>query len=190
MRVLDDAFAYFESEIQSAKAGVPDLEILNNAQRVQIVVEEKSVLSHGCVQSFFTGVAEGRVAHVVHQGKSFNKIHVQSELGCDGAGNLRHFNGVGQTIAEVVGEAAGKNLRLGFEAAKRASVNDAVPVALEIVAIGMLGFRNSASAGLLHPHGVVGQHEGSLALWKWKASTTRSQGHVEGKTFTNVMLKG
>jgi hypothetical protein len=63
-----------------------------------------------------------------------------------------------QAIAEVVGEAAGKNLGFGFEPAKGAGMNDAVTVPLEIVAIGMLGFRNSASAGLFDPHSVVGQH--------------------------------
>ena len=71
---------------------------------------------------------------------------------------------MGQAIAEVIGEAAGKNLGLGFQAAKSARMDDAVAVALKVVAIGMLGLRNAASAGLLHPHGVVGQHEESLAL--------------------------
>ena len=159
VRVLDDAFAHFKGKVQAAKAGVADFEILDDAQRVQIVIEEQSMLSHGGVQRFFSGVAKGRMPDVVHQGKGFHQIDVQSELGRDGAGNLRHFDGVGQAIAKVVGEAAGKNLGLGFEPAKGAGVNDAVPVALEIIAIGMLGLRNSASAGLFDPHGVVGQHE-------------------------------
>ena len=120
---------------------------------------KKSVLAHGGVQCFFSGMAEGRMSDVVHQGKGLNQVHVQAQLRCNGAGNLRHFDGMGQAIAEVVGEAAGEDLGLGFEAAKSAGVNDAVAVALEIIAIGMLGFRNSASAGLFDPHGVVGQHE-------------------------------
>ena len=64
----------------------------------------------------------------------------------------------------MIGEAAGKDLGLGLQPAESAGVNDAVAVALEIVAIGMLGLGNAASAGLLHPHGVVGQHRESLAL--------------------------
>ena len=176
VRVLDDAFAHFESEIQPAKAGVADFKIFDDAQRVQIVVEEESMLPHGGIERFFAGMAEGRMPDVVNQGKSLDQVHVEAKRARDGAGDLRHFEGVGQAIAEVVGEAAGEDLRLGFEAAKRAGVNDAVPVALEIVAIGMLGFRNSASAGLLHPHRVVGQHKGSLALSKWEAS----EGHLPG----------
>ena len=172
VRVLDDAFAHFKGQIQAAKAGIADLEILDNAQRVQIVIEEKSVLPHGGVQRFFSGMAKGRMSDVVHQGEGLHQIHVQPKLGGDGAGDLRDFDGMGEAIAEVVGEAAGKNLCLGFEPAKSAGMNDAVPVPLEIIAIGMLGFRNSASAGLFDPHGVVGQHEGSLALSK--ASVAKS----------------
>jgi len=156
--VLDDAFPYFEGQVQAAKASVSNLEILDDPQRVQIVIEEGSVFPHGCVQSFFTRVAEGRMSHVVHQGEGLHQVYVQPKLGSDGAGDLGHFNRMSQAIAEVVGEAAGKNLGFGFEPAKGAGMNDAVTVPLEIVAIGMLGFRNSASAGLFDPHGVVGQH--------------------------------
>ena len=71
---------------------------------------------------------------------------------------------MGKAVAEVIGEAAGEDLGLGFQTAKSTGVDDAVAVALEVVAIGMLGLGDAASAGLLHPHGVVGQHGGSLAL--------------------------
>ena len=98
------------------------------------------------------------------QGQGFDQIHVQAELGCDGAGDLGDFEGMGKAIAEVIGKSAGEDLGLGFQAAKSPRMDDAVAVPLEIVAIGMLGLRNAASAGLLHPHGVVGQHGASLAL--------------------------
>ena len=55
---------------------------------------------------------------------------------------------MGQAIAEVVGEAAGENLGLGFEPAKGAGMNDAVAVALEIVAIRMLGLREFGVRGI------------------------------------------
>ena len=138
---------------------------------MQIVIEEKSVFPHGGVERFFSGMTEGRMSHVVHQGQGLHQVHVQPELGCDRAGNLCDLDGVGQAIAEVVGKAAGKDLCFGFEPAKGAGMNDAVTVTLEIVAIGMLGLRNSASAGLFDPHGVVGQHNGSLAFsCFWPAS--------------------
>src|ERR1700733_6690399 len=71
---------------------------------------------------------------------------------------------MGQTVAEVVGITAGKDLRLRLQAPEGAGMDDAVPVPLKIIAIGMLGLGKTTSARLLHPHGVVGQHRRSLAL--------------------------
>ncbi len=82
----------------------------------------------------------------------------------DGARDLRDFDGVGQPVAEMVGVAAGENLGLGFQPAKGARVDDAVAVALKIVAIGMLGLGIAPSAGLLHVNRVVGEHVASLTL--------------------------
>ena len=116
------------------------------------------------VQRFFAGVPERRVTDVVNQGQSLDQVHVKAELAGDGAGNLRHLQRVSQPVAKMIGETAGKNLGLGLQPAESAGMNDPVAVALEIVAIGVLGLGNAASAGLLHPHGVVGQHRESLAL--------------------------
>ena len=125
---------------------------------MDVVIEKKAVFAHGGVESFFAGVSKGRVADVMDQGESFDQVHIQTELRGDGSGDLRHFDGVGQTVAKVIGEAAGEDLGLGFEAAKSPRVDDAVAISLEVVAIGMLGLRKAASAGLFYPHGVVGQH--------------------------------
>ena len=70
-RVLDDAFADFEREVQAAKGGVALLEIFDDAQGVQVVVEEEAMIAHGGVERFFAGVAEGRMAEVVHQRQRF-----------------------------------------------------------------------------------------------------------------------
>ena len=163
-RVFDDALAHFESQIQPAKGGVALLEIFHDAQSVQVVVEEKAVGAHGGVQSLLAGVAKRRMAQVMHQRERFGQIDVEIECARDGARNLRHFNSVGEPVAEVVGIAAGENLGLGFEAAKSAGVDDAVAVALKVVAVGMRRFREAASAGKFHMHRVAGQHGDSLAL--------------------------
>ncbi len=70
---------------------------------------------------------------------------------------------MGEAVAEVVGVAAGENLRLGFEAAEGAGVNDAVAVALKVVAVGVRGLGEAASAGVFDVHRVGGQHGWSLA---------------------------
>jgi hypothetical protein len=63
-----------------------------------------------------------------------------------------------KTIAKVVGIAAGENLRFIFQAAKRTSVDDAVTVALILVAVRVGRFREAASAGLFCVHRVAGEH--------------------------------
>ena len=39
MRVLDDALAHAEGQVESAEGGVALLEILHDAQRMQVVIE-------------------------------------------------------------------------------------------------------------------------------------------------------
>ena len=56
-----------------------------------------------------------------------------------GARDLRNFNGVREPVAKMVGVAAGENLGLGFQPAKRPRMDYPVAVALKIVAIGMGG---------------------------------------------------
>jgi hypothetical protein len=70
---------------------------------------------------------------------------------------LRYLEGVGQAVAEVVGVAASENLSLGFQAAESAGMNDAIAVALEVVAVGMLRLRMTASAGVFRANGVGGE---------------------------------
>ena len=78
----------------------------------------------------------------------------------DGAGDLRDFERVGEAVAEMVGVAAGEDLRLGFEAAEGAGVDDAVAVALKVVAVGMRRFREAASAGVVDGHRVAAAEHG------------------------------
>ena len=163
VRVFDDAFADFEGQVQAAEGGVALFEIFDDAEGVQVVVEDEAVLAHGGVESFFTGVAEGWVADVVDQSQGFGEIDVEAEGSGDGAGDLRDFEGVGEAVAEVVGVAAGEDLRLGFEAAEGAGVNDAVAVTLKVVAVGVLGLREAASAGVVEGHRVGGQHGERIA---------------------------
>jgi hypothetical protein len=68
-----------------------------------------------------------------------------------------------QAVPEVIGISSGEDLGLGFKTAKGARVNDAVAVPLKIVAIGMLGFSEAASAGSFDVHRVGGEHAWSLS---------------------------
>jgi hypothetical protein len=129
---------------------------------MQVVVKEISVLAHCDVVCFFAGMAEGRMTNIMNQSQGLDQIDVQAKLSRDGSGDLRDLNGVSQTIAKVIRVAAGKDLGFCLKTAERSGVNDAIPVALKVVAVGMLRLGITASAGLLHPHGVVGEHRESL----------------------------
>ena len=103
------------------------------------------------------------MAEVVDQGERFHQVGVQSELRGDGARDLRDLDGVRQPVAEVVGVAAGKDLRLRFQTAKGAGMDDAVAVALKVVAVRMRRLGIAASARVFHAHRIVGEHGKSLA---------------------------
>src|SRR5260221_7825815 len=165
VRVLNDALADFKCQIQPAESGITQFEIFDDSERVQIVIEGKPVLAHGGVERFFSRVAKRRVAEVVNQGERLRQIGVQAKLHGDGARDLRDLNGVSQPVAEMIGVAAGENLRLRFQAAKGAGMDDTVTVALKVVAVGMRWLGMAASAGVFYAHRIVGEHGESLAFF-------------------------
>jgi len=92
--------------------GVAQLEVFHDAQRMEVVVEAQAVALEALIQRALAGVAEGRMADVVDQRQHLGKVFVQSQLLGNTARDLGHFDGVGQAAAEVVGGAAGEDLRL------------------------------------------------------------------------------
>ena len=109
-RVLDDAFADGEGEVEAAKGGVALFKPGDDAQGVEVVVEAEAVGAEALVEGFFAGVAEGRMADVVDQGESLGELGIEAEGGGQGAGDLGDFKGVGEAAAEVV---AGRARRAG-----------------------------------------------------------------------------
>ena len=83
------------------------------------------------VQDFLAFVAEGGMAEIVGQGDGFGQVFVEVEGAGDAAGDGGDLDGVGQAGAEMIARAVEENLRLVFQAAKGARVDDAVAVALE-----------------------------------------------------------
>jgi hypothetical protein len=82
-------------------------------------------------------MAEGWVADIVHQRQSFGHVFVQPQrTGC-GAGYLRHFHGVGEAAAKVIGVTVSEDLGFSGEAAKGTGMDDSRPVTLKGTAIGM-----------------------------------------------------
>jgi hypothetical protein len=70
---------------------------------------------------------------------------------------------VSQPISKVVGKAPGENLGLVFQPPKCPRVNNAVSVALKVVAVGMGSLRIATSARVLYAHRILSKHQRSLA---------------------------
>jgi len=78
-RVLMDAFADFESKVQAAKGGVA---LLGNPRRCAGRAgcdRRTGYVRAWQSQCLFAGMAEGRMAEIVHQGQRFGEIDVKSE---------------------------------------------------------------------------------------------------------------
>jgi hypothetical protein len=155
--MLDDAFTHLESQIESAKRGIAKFEVFDDTKRVQVVIERKTVLAHGGVKSFFSGMAKGWMADVVDQRQRFDEIAVESELRGDCPRDLCNFDRVRQAVAKVVGVAAREDLSLCFQTAKCAGVDYAVAIALKVVAVEMRRLGMAASAGMFNVDGVGGE---------------------------------
>ena len=160
--MLDDAFSDAEGEIQSGMGGIALLEVLDDAEGVDVVVESQAVALEAAVEGALSGVAEGRVANVVRQRQRFSEFMIESERGGQGAGDLGDFEGVRKAATEVVGwragARAGEDLGLAGEAAEGAGVEDARRVAGEWGAVGMKWFKMRA----LRERRVSGARDGDL----------------------------
>jgi len=84
--------------------------------------------------------------------ESFGKLRVQAKRRGDGAGDLRDLQGMRQAIAKMIRVAGGENLRLGFQAPKRAGMDDAIAVTRVITAVRMRRLGVSPAAGVFRAH--------------------------------------
>src|ERR1700681_1028692 len=126
--------------------------MFDDAEGVQIVIEAATMDAHQFIKFMFAGMAEWRMANVMNERRRLHKRRVQSQCVRNGTGDLRNFDRVRQAIAKMIGEAHGKNLGLGFQAAEGARVNDTIAVANVIVAVGMRRLNIATAARILDVH--------------------------------------
>ncbi len=119
--------------------GISLLKVLDDSKRMQIVVEAQAMPLQALVKRTFPRVAEGRVTDVVHQRQRLRKLFVQTQRRSDAPRDLLNLNGMSQPAAEVVGGAAGEDLRLPGKPAERPRLDDAFPVTLERASPGRSG---------------------------------------------------
>src|SRR6185437_1535671 len=86
-------------------------------------------------------MAERRMTNVMNQRQGFNQLFIQLKSRGSRAGDLRHFNRMRQSAAEVIGVPVSKNLRFSSEAAEGSRMNNSIAIALKSRAIGVGIFR-------------------------------------------------
>src|SRR5579863_909751 len=150
--MLDDSLAHLKRQIEPRKVQIALLELLDNMQRVQIVVEMVAMLAHSQVELPLACVSKWRMPNVVYQRQSLHQIAVQSQRARNRAANLRHFQCVREPVAKMIGKARGENLCLGFQPAKCPRMHHTVAVPRVIVAVGMRRLAITPASRLLHVH--------------------------------------
>ena len=149
--VLGEAFQGFPGEVQAVEAGVTLFEQRDGLEALGVVVEA-AIGAHLRIERLLAGVAERRVAEVVGERQGFGQVLVEPQAARQGAGDLRHLDGVGQAGAEAVAFVEHEDLGLVLEASEGAGMDDPVAVAAEGRA-GVVGLRVEAAARRLGADG-------------------------------------
>ena len=75
-RVLHDALARGQCQVQSAMARISLLEALDDPQRMKVVIEAEAVALQAGIKCALPGVAKRRVPDIMHQRQRLRKIDV------------------------------------------------------------------------------------------------------------------
>ena len=84
----------------------------------------------------------------MNQSQSLGEVFVEVQHAGHGSGDLGDLDGVGEPVAEVVGERRRKNLGLVLEAAEGARMDNPVMVSLKAVTVGMIRLRKTPATAL------------------------------------------
>ena len=121
-RVREDAVADLAGQVQRA----------GDAKRLLVVPEATPEASFDrLVECVFSGVAEGRVAHVVPEADRLDEVLVQAESPADHAADGGGLEGVCHPGAIVVALRVDEDLRLPFQPPERLGMDDPVTIPLE-----------------------------------------------------------
>src|ERR1043166_5048716 len=75
-RMLDNSLAHFEGEIQAGELQIAVFELLDDTQRMEVVVKRCGMRLHEFIQLALAGVAKGRMTDVMDEGESFREFAV------------------------------------------------------------------------------------------------------------------
>ena len=166
--VFGETFADFPGDVQAGETRILLLDEIDNAQALAVVFEA-AVFLHQFVERGLAFVAERGMAEIVREGNGLGQVFVDGESAGNVARDASDFHRVRKTRAEVVAGAVEKYLRLIFQAAKCARMDDAVAIALIMGAPFGRRFVMNASASIGAELG-VGSEELPFALLQFNPS--------------------
>ncbi len=146
--MLQDAFAAFEAQVQTVEIRVMLLELVDDAQALQVVLEAAEI-EHALVERILARMAERRVAEVVREAYRLGQRFVELERARDRARDLRDLERMGQARPIQIALVVDEHLGLVDEAAERRRVHDAIAVSLIFGSICGLGLGVAPAARTL-----------------------------------------
>ena len=171
--MLENPFARLERQVEPAEGRVPILELVDDAERLQVVLEAAE-LAHAFVERVLPRVAERRVAEIMGEADRLDEVLVQAQRARDRAGDLRDFERVREPRPVEIAFVVDEHLGLVDEAAERRGVNDAVAIALELRAQRRRRLGMAAAARVGRRGGVRGELVPDLRHSRCSASTARN----------------
>ena len=131
--MLDQSLERLLGQVEAVEIGVAALELGDEAQAVAVVVEA-AVRCHAGVERVLAGVAERRVAEIVAERHRLGEFFVEPQRLGERASELGDLDRMGEARAEMVALVIDEHLGLVGKAAEGGRMDDAVAVALEVVA--------------------------------------------------------
>ena len=126
--MLDQALERLPGEVEPIEAGIFPLKLGDHAQGLGVVVET-ALLRHGAVERPLAGMAERRMAEVVGKRKRLGQILIDMKRARHGAGDLRHFEAMGEPRPVMIALVIDEDLGLVGQPAEGGRMQDAVAVA-------------------------------------------------------------
>ena len=127
--VFQDAFPCFEHQVETGEIGVFRFQLVDHAQRLQIVLEA-AVVAHAGIQRVLPGVSERCVAQVVCKTDGLGERLVELQGDSHRTADLGNLERVRQARAIQVALVIDEHLGLVDEPPECGGVDDTVPVAL------------------------------------------------------------
>ncbi len=144
--MLGQPLEHFPCQVQAIEGEIPPFQQCHQPQGLGVMVEAAPRL-HGGGKRFLPRMAEGGVAEVMRQGEPFGQVFLQPQPAGDGAGDLRHFQRMGQARAEEITFVVEKDLRLVLKRAEPGGMDHPVTIALPRAARGGFGLGIEAATG-------------------------------------------